>query len=315
LKKAIVTGATGFVGKWVVRELLNNGVEVIAIAREGSKKLSIFEGLSVKVVECNLNHLAKLPELISDRDIDIVYHFAWQGISDADTKDSVIQIQNLQATLDVLNAMTVMGIKAFVGAGSLHEAESQLEMMDNKVISNLGYMYKAAKIAAHYMGKAKAGDSKIKFFWPIISNTYGEGEESGRLINMVIRKVLVGESPDLSSGEQYYDFVHISDVAKAFYLIGEKGKNGSNYIIGSGYARPLKEFLSEVGRIANPNVELGFGKIKASVVNMPHETFNMTNLIEDTGFEPKVSFEEGITRTVEWIKKDINKDRKFNATF
>lgn len=305
MKKAIVTGATGFVGKWVVRELLNNGVEVIVIAREGSKKLSIFEGLSVKVVECNLNHLEKLPELILDRDIDIVYHFAWQGISDADTKDSAIQIQNLQSTLDVLNTMTVMGIKAFVGAGSLHEAESQLEMTENKVISNLGYMYKAAKIAAHYMAKAKAGDAKINFFWPVISNAYGEGEESGRLINMIIRQVLVGESPDLSSGEQYYDFVHISDVAKAFYLIGEQGKNGSNYIIGSGYARPLKEFLSEVGRIANPNVQLGFGKIKASVVNLPHETFNMTNLIEDTGFKPKVSFEEGITRTVEWIKKEI----------
>lgn len=304
MKKALVTGATGFVGKWVVKELINNGVEVIAVVREDSNKLSVLDNLAVRVIECNLNHFCNLPKLILDRDIDIIYNFAWQGVSDADIKDSIIQIQNLQATLDIIDAMITMGIKTFVGAGSLHEAEIQLEMTENKVISNLGYMYKAAKLAAHYMGKVKAGSNGIRFLWPVISNTYGEGEKSGRLINMIIRKVLLGVSPDLTPGKQNYDFVHVSDVAHAFYLIGESGRDGSNYIIGSGYAKPLREFLSEVGRIANPDITLGFGNINSNVIYLPIETFDISNLVKDTGFKPKVSFEEGISRTVEWIKKE-----------
>lgn len=62
-------------------------------------------------------------------------------------------------------------------------------MAEDKVITNCGYMYKAAKTAAHWMGKAKAGTYGIRFFWPLI-NTYGEEEQSARLVNTIIRKVL-----------------------------------------------------------------------------------------------------------------------------
>ena len=66
-------------------------------------------------------------------------------------------------------------------------------------------------------------------------------------------------------GNQYYDFVHVSDVARALILIAEKGVDGTNYTIGSGDAKPLKEFLKIVGQVANDlhggePVELGFGK-------------------------------------------------------
>src|SRR5699024_8233428 len=138
--------------------------------------------------------------------IDAVFHFAWQGVSDLDARNQAIQIQNLQSTLDLIDAMVKMSIKTFVGAGSLHEVEAIVEMQENKTISNMGYMYKSAKIAAHWMGKAKSGNVGIRFFWPLI-NTYGEGEKSTRLINTTIRKIVLGEEPALSNGNQYYDFV------------------------------------------------------------------------------------------------------------
>lgn len=305
MKKVIVTGATGFIGNWVLDELLANKVEVIVIVRRKSKNVKKLQGRVVNVIECNLDEYERLPQLIPDRDIDTIYHFAWQGISDEDIKNEDIQLMNIKATLNLIEVAHKMGISTFVGAGSLHEMESQIEMEQDKVISNLGYMYKSAKIAAHYMGKAKAGDYGIKFFWPIISNTYGEGENSGRLINTVIRKVLKGESPVLSAGKQFYDFVHISDVANAFYLIGEKGIDGTNYMIASGQAKQLREFLSIVGDMVDPSVELGFGKIQSNVVYLPLETFSINKLREDTGFEPKISFEEGIKRTIDWIKEWI----------
>ena len=229
--------------------------------------------------------------------------------SDADARNQSIQMGNLQGTLDLIDAIHEMKVGTFVGAGSLHEAESLVEMAEDKVISNMGYMYKASKMAAHWMGKAKAGSYGIRFFWPLI-NTYGEEERSARLVNTIIRKVLKGESPDLSAGTQYYDFVHVSDVAHALYLIAEKGIDGRNYVIGSGDAKPLKEFLLEVGKVANRmrgddnEILLGFGKIKANVVSLPKETFDVRSLKEDTGFEPNVSFEEGIERTAEWIREN-----------
>lgn len=308
MKKAIVTGATGFIGKFLVRELVKQNVEVIAVVRRGTKNLNTINALPVKIVECNIADYHMLPDMIADRDIDVVFHIAWQGVSDLDARNEAIQMQNLQSTLDLIDVMHIMRIGCFIGCGSMHEAESLVEMNEDKVISNLGYMYKATKTAAHWIGKAKCGTYGIRFFWPLI-NTYGEEERSARLVNTIIRKVLHGESPDLSAGNQYYDFVHVSDVARALILIAEKGVDGTNYTIGSGDAKPLKEFLKIVGQVANDlhdgePVELGFGKITSNVISLPITTFDVTKLYKDTGFKPLIPFRKGIERTARWIKED-----------
>lgn len=308
MRKVIVTGATGFIGKFLVRELISQGVETIAVVRKDTKNLGTLATLPVRITACNINNLHMLPGLVPDRDIDVVFHTAWQGVSDMDAKDPAIQMQNLQSTLDLMDAIREMGIGTFVGCGSIHEAEAAVEMSEDKVISNMGYMYKAAKTASHWMCKAKAGAFGIRFFWPLI-NTYGEEEHSARLINTLIRKIFNGISPDLSSGDQYYDFVHVTDVAKALCLIAEKGIDGTNYVIGSGTPGPLKEFLTVAGKIANElngntNIPLGIGKITDNVVFLPENTFDITSLKRDTGFKPLISFEEGVERTARWIMQD-----------
>lgn len=306
MKSAIVTGATGFIGRFLIRELIKQKVNVIAVVRPSTPNKSVLPKC-VHTVECGLDKIGTLPQLIQTRNIDALFHIAWQGVSDADACDQEIQLRNVQSVLDVIDAMYEMKIGTFVGCGSMHEAESIVEMSEDKVITNLGYMYKSAKIAAHWMGKAKAGSYGIRFFWPLI-NTYGEEETSPRLINMVIRKIFNHESPKLSAGIQYYDFVHVSDVAHALYLIAEKGVDGTNYTIGSGNAKSLKDFLTIVGRIANEvngysKIDLGFGQITNNVVSLPYEIFDIRKLVRDTGYKPEISFEEGIVRTAEWIKQ------------
>lgn len=306
MNKAIVTGATGFIGRNVVRELVEQGVHVIAMVWPDLQSASVLpEGAEAFV--CSLSEIRKLPEFIADRDIDAVFHIAWQGVSDADARNQIVQIQNLVSTLDLIDAMHEMGIKTIVGCGSMHEVEALVEMAEDKVVNNLGFMYKSAKTSAHWMGKAKAGNYGIRFFWPLI-NTYGEEERSARLVNTIIRKIFNNESPDLSAGNQFYDFVHVSDVAHALFLIAEKGVDGTNYTIGSGDAKQLKEFLKVVGKVANEingsDIPLGFGKITSNVISLPIETFDVVKLTRDTGFVPKVSFEEGIRRTALWIREN-----------
>ena len=315
MKKALVTGATGFIGRFLVRELISQGVDVIAIVREVSKNISCLTDLNVRLVKCDMPQYYSLTDKIPDRDIDAVFHIAWQGVSDLDARNEVIQLQNLKSTLDLIDVCHEMGVNTFVGCGSMHEAEGLVEMAEDKVVSNLGFMYKSAKTSAHWMGKAKCGNYGIRFFWPLI-NTYGEEEKSARLVNTIIRKIFSNETPALSAGNQYYDFVHVSDVAHALYLIADKGIDGTNYTIGSGEAKQLKEFLKVVGEVANKmnggtNIPLGFGQIISNVISLPLETFDVTKLKEDTGFEISIPFEEGIRRTAEWIRYE---DIKGNET-
>lgn len=305
MKKVMITGATGFIGSWVVKEMCRQGVEVIAVIRENANaSRNLFEN-GVRIVYCDMKNYKRLPSMVEDRDIDAIFHFAWDGVSGDRTKSSSAQVANLQATLDLIKAISEMQCGTFIGSGSLHEIESFYEMQENKPIKNLGYMYKASKLAAHWMGKALAGSLNIRFFWPVVANAYGEGEMSQRLVNSVIRSIIKGESPKLSAGKQNYDFLHIEDVSHAFYLIAEKGIDGTNYIIGSGDVKPLREYLEVVGKIANDavgkNIPLGFGEIVSNVIYLPETVFSISQLVEDTGFTPTISFEEGIRRTVDWI--------------
>ena len=305
MKKVMITGAMGFIGSWVVKEMRRQGVDVIAVIRENASIEENHFGGGVRIICCDMKNYEMLPSLVEDRDIDVIFHFAWDGVSGERTKSSSIQTANLRATLDLIKASSEMKCGTFIGSGSLHEIESFYEMQENKPIDNLGYMYKASKLAAHWMGKALAGSLNIRFFWPVVANAYGEEETSQRLVNTVIRSVLKGESPKLSAGKQNYDFLHIADVAHAFYLIAEKGINGTNYIIGSGEAKPLREYLEVVGKIANDPmgtaIPLGFGEITSNVVYLPKSVFSISQLVEDTGFSPTITFEEGIKRTVNWI--------------
>lgn len=307
MHKALVTGATGFIGKFLVRELTKQGIKTIAVVRKGTKNLDTISECGARIVECNIVDYYSLSRLVEDKDIDVLFHIAWQGVSDLDARNQDIQIQNLKSTLDLIDVAKELNISTFVGCGSMHEQEALIEIEEDKTISHLGYMYKASKTAAHWMGKAKCGNYGIRFFWPLI-NTYGEEERSARLVNTVIRKIFAGESPDLSAGTQFYDFVHVIDVAKALILIAEKGKDGANYTIGSGDAKPLKEFLKVVGKIANDmsgnDIPLGFGKIKTNVVCLPKEIFDISKLSADTGFNITIPFDEGVKRTANWIRNN-----------
>lgn len=308
MKKVLITGAAGFVGFNVFKELYYRNIEIIAVIRKKEKNINKFKKYNVKVIECDLRNIASLENKLINEKIDTIYHFAWQGVSGKERQDDEIQLMNLHATLELIDVAHKLKITTFIGAGSIHELEIINEMTQNKIINNRSLMYKSAKLSAHYMGKTKAGNLGIRFFWPIITNTYGAGEKSERLISSIIRKMLNGESIELSSGEQLYDFIYIDDLAKAFYLIGEKGVDGNNYVIGTGHPIPLYNYLKQieiyVNKVNYPHkyVKLDFGKIVENVIALPKNAFDTNLLTEDTEFIPEISFEEGIRRTIEWEK-------------
>lgn len=301
MKKAIVTGGMGFIGGWLVRELHKQGVYVIIVDKYLNNAV---DNDNTRHICCALSEMNRLPELVPDRDIDIVFHLAWQGVADADAGNYSVQLANAQAAVDLVGVAKQMQIPSFLGAGSLHEIECKIEMEAQKPICNPRFAYKAAKYAAHCLAKAKAGENGIRFLWPIITNTFGSRDRSNRLINYFIRSVQNGVSPALSAGEQIYDFIYISDLVHALYLIGEKGVNGRDYMIGSGTLRPLKQWLMEAGRTIDPKVPLGFGEIKSNVVSVPAEEFRYKSLFNDTGFLPEIPFAEGVRLTAQWLLQE-----------
>ena len=307
MKKVIVTGANGFVGSALVKELVKNDVEVLAMDMPGCNgNLPVCD--KVKFLPLALDNISGLKDLIDDRDFDCFYHFAWAGSAGAARADTKLQLQNAQWTIDCLRAAKEVGCKKFVAAGSIMEHETMAAAFASGNKPGLGYIYGSGKLVAHTMAMSVAADIGIDLVWAEITNAYGVGELSPRMVNTTIRKVIKGEEPQFTAGTQNYDFVYIDDVAKAFYLIGKNGKPFNQYLIGSSNAKPLKEFLLEMKAAIAPDLNFIFGDIPFTGINLPLEKYDCSKTEKDTGFKAQISFGEGCRRTMEWLKQvEVNK--------
>lgn len=302
MKKVIVSGANGFVGSAVVKELTAHGIEVLALVH-GTHRENLPENALVTCCPFDVTNAAELTERISDRDCDTFFHFAWAGSAGSARADVGLQLQNAKWTADCLRVAKELGCSRFVGAGSIMEIETWRAAYQPENRPGLGYIYGSGKLAAHTMCKSVAADIGTDLVWAMITNAYGAGERSPRMVNTTIRKCIRGEAPQFTAGTQNYDFVYIDDVARAFRLIGENGRPFCEYLIGSGQAKPLKEFLLEMKAAIAPDLDFIFGDIPFTGVNQPLADFDGTKTEADTGFKAEISFGEGCRRTRDWIQE------------
>jgi nucleoside-diphosphate-sugar epimerase len=300
VKSAIVTGAGGFLGRSLVRELTKNKIKVLAVSRK-----HMYVNDDAKNIILDLSELEKLTDM-TDSSWNTFYHLAWEGTSGKDRSNVKMQLKNVYYTVQAVKVAKALGCSKFVCAGSLMEKEILAAFLKKGLRPAVGHIYSSAKLSAHQMSECVAAELGISHIWGIITNAYGEGENTPRLINTTLRKIIAGEELQFTSGAQNYDFIHVQDVAKAFMLLGKKGKPFREYVIGSGSPRPLKEFLLEIKSILCPDKEFNFGDIPFDGVSLPLDTFDITPLIEDTGFKPEITFAEGITRAAKWLM-DNNK--------
>lgn len=305
MERAVITGATGFLGRWLTRELLKSGVSVTAIIRPGSVNRALLpKNPQLDIVECAMCDYRSLR--ISHSEGSVWYHLAWEGVSGADRSSLPVQLTNIQASRDAVEAAAAMDCDMFVGLGTIMEQESALVAAVDGSQPGTGYLYGGAKGYAHLLTKVDAARLGIPHIWAALTNAYGEYEWSPRFINSTLHKILRREPLEFTSGTQIYDFIHVEDAVKALILIADKGRPYYRYVIGSGQAAPLRDFVQAIGRTLAPDQTLHFGDIPYTGAQLPREAFSIESLKQDTGFQPQICFEEGLQRTIEWIKKEKN---------
>lgn len=302
IRRAVITGPTGAVGVALINELIVHGVEVVAVPREGSKRLSsIPEHPLVRVVKCSLDHYAGLPELVGEK-CDVFYHFAWDGTFGASRQDWATQAKNVAFSVDAVRVAHELGCKVFIGAGSQSEFGHVDGVLRPDMPCNPDNGYGAAKLAACEMTRAYCAHLGMRQEWCRILSLFGPGDGEHTLISQVIRKLLAHEHLSCTKGDQIWDYIYSKDAARAFRLVAERGTNGSVYCFGTGKTRTLREYIEAVRDIIDPSAQIGFGEIDYYPNQVMHLEADITNLREDTGFEPELSFEDGIRETIKSIK-------------
>lgn len=298
IKRAIVTGATGAVGVALVDELVANGVEVDVICRTQSKRISNVTQRGANVVLCDLSGLDRL----TLKGADAFFHLGWDGTLGKSRNDEKVQMKNIEYSLAAVRLAHRSGCTTFVGVGSQSEfghSDSIKRPYDSCFPDNF---YGAAKLSASYMTRTLCSQLGIKHIWCRIFSLFGAFDSDNTLIMSTIKKMLNGEKCQFTLGEQVWDYIYSKDAAAALYLAADKGNDQSIYCIASGQTRLLREYLKSLQAIVNPESEVDFGAIPYYEHQAMNLSCDISNLVKDTGWTPKLSFEEGIKDMLKTLK-------------
>jgi nucleoside-diphosphate-sugar epimerase len=311
IKKAVVTGATGAVGIALIEELLKQGIEVLAIVNPNSNRINrIPEDENLEILECGLEELDRL--FLTSKEIepayDAFFHLAWSGTIGDGRNDMFLQNRNIKYTLDAVALAKRLSCKVFLGAGSQAEYGRVEEKISSKTPTNPENGYGIAKLCAGQMSRMECEKLGIRHIWVRILSVYGPGDGEATMIISGIRRMLRGEEPEFSNGEQLWDYLYCADAGRALYLAAEKGKDKSIYPIGSGKVRPLSEYIE----LMEKEVKVTKADARALIGALPYRDkqvmylcADIDDLTKDTGFVPEVSFEDGIRKTVEWCRQMV----------
>ena len=264
MDKVIVTGGTGFVGKWLTAELTKQGIEVIVLARKHSVKEESVNGSRVRYILYDSEEYERL-KVEEQGEIDVFYHLAWGGVSAEEKNDCEIQLNNIGFSVKML--------------------------------------YGAAKTATHYMLETRARMLNIPFIWAVLPSTFGEGRRDSNIITYTIVSLLRAEKPRYGDLMQMWGFLYVAEVARALRYIGEKGITEKNYAIGSGMFKPLKNYIEAVRDIIDPTLPLGIGEVPSFSKKAFSSCVSIYDLTKDTGYIPEIGFEEGIRRTIPYYRE------------
>ena len=293
------------IGAAILNECTVRGIEAVALVRSDSeRKKRIPDSKFIKVVECGLEEIEKLPSISGDG-FDAFYHLAWADTDKNGRNDTIKQNRNVEYTLQAVRAAQKTGCGIFVGAGSQAEYGRADKPISEDFSPKPETAYGTAKLSAGKLSAELCRQFGIKHVWTRIFSVYGPNDSKATMIMYCIGKLLRKEKPLLTQCEQMWDYLYCSEAARALLLAGEKGKDGSIYNIGSGICRPLIEYVKILWNEINPELELGIGEIECSPGQIMHLCADITKLKKDTGFKPAVNFEQGIKETIKWCRENL----------
>lgn len=304
METVVITGGDGFIGSHLVRCFAENGLWVYALTIPGSPTVERIQGIhNVTVIQRDLNETDDLLNVLPKSPVAFI-HLAWSGVSPENRNSIDIQMGNVSLCLEAAKIAAKLKAQRFILPGSTMEYAYCRQEINEKACPSPQNAYGAAKISARYLCEVLCERLKLPYIYVVITGIYAADRRDNNVIYYTISELLQGRKPSLTALGQRWDYVHIDDVAQAFFLIATQGRAGAFYGIGHGDNWPLANYITQIRDAIDPRLPLGIGEVSYKDARLPSSCVDMTSLKADTGFVPRVSFEAGIKKVIESVRKE-----------
>lgn len=313
---ALVTGATGHIGRSLTNLLLQGGHVVSVLARPDSALDGLGENRErVAVVRAGLTDVTRVVAALEAARPDVVFHLGWFGVNRLDRGDERQIDVNLFGSLNLVRAARASGVQSFIGLGSQAEYGQPMGVLKEDSTTRPTSLYGATKLAVGAITLALGETSSpgdaigMRSCWIRLLATYGPFDDETHLIPSVILSLLAGRSPALTGGTQKVDYLFVDDAAKALCRLALTPTASGLFVLGSGEAHTVQEIAITIGQLVDPAIPLRFGELRDDrhqAVDLQADTSRLRSV---TGWQPSTSLIEGLRRTVSWYRDRYSRRR------
>ncbi|WP_202107733.1 NAD-dependent epimerase/dehydratase family protein [Succinivibrio dextrinosolvens] len=309
MKKAVITGATGAIGRSLINICIQNEYEVLVVVHRSSTRASDLKNINhCSVLWLDLDEYDNALEEMKKQEIDnsgydLFFHLAWKAPFGKDRDNLDLQLTNIDSTLSAVRFAKSIGCSTFVGIGSQAEYGRVDGILSPETPAYPESGYGIAKLCSSQFAKLACEQQEIQYRWCRILSVYGPYDREQTLISYALTKMLNNEDTSFSPCEQMWDYIYSDDAANAIFLVGMKGENGGIYMIGSGVIRPLKDYIKDIADITGYKKDIGFGKRPYNDKQVMFLQADVEGL-KKLGWNHNITFENGIRKYVNWLKKE-----------
>ncbi len=306
-KKALVTGANGFIGSHLVKRILELGADVSIIVRENSDLWRISSELNhIDVFKYDLTESDKLDSIVEKIKPEYIFHMAAYGV-DYRQKDYIKAVNsNIIGTINLLQAVSKTGCRKFLNTGTGMQYGKQEGIINEDCTLTPTTIYGSTKAASTIIAHQLALENDISISTMLPFGVFGENEGSHKFFPHIIISSLKNQDIDLSFCEQYRDYCYIENVLDGFLLAAQHDEIKNNiFNIASGEMHRLKDLVEMVFQHFDANCKPNYGVIPYRPNDLWNPQPDAGKIKELLGWTPRISIEEGIKRTVDWFKENL----------
>ncbi len=297
MKRVLVTGASGFIGRHSLPLLVEKGYEVYAVSSKASQEA--IEG--VHWIHFDLLGTGSMKEMVAKVSPSHLLHFAWVTTPGVLWR-SADNLKWIKASIELLEAFAEQGGKRVVFSGTCAEYDwSSSEFEEQRTSCRPLTLYGSSKLALHLILDAFAKEIGFSQAWGRIFYLYGPHEYSERFVPSVIRGLLEKQPIPCSHGNQIRDFLYVKDVANAFVTLLDSDVQGV-VNIASGIGVSLKQIIHKITTKLGDADLVRFGALESPMGDPDSLIASTTRLKDELGWRPQFSLEEGIEETISWWK-------------
>lgn len=307
-KTFLITGGYGFIGSHLVRRLLRSQAKIVILARHSSNTWRLKDVLkNVKLYEVDIRNKIQVQNIIKQIRPDYIFHLAAYGVNSAHTDYMNAIETNVLGTINIIQAAKSIDCKKIINIGSSSEYGDKAESIHEDMALTPVDIYGSSKAAATILAHQIAAENNTNLITLRPFGIFGEGEEPHKIFCYIILQVLRNRTVDLTLCNQLRDYCYVDNIIDACMLTIENNSiQNEIFNIGSGEIYPLKHYVELLFKHLQTDKRPNYGALSYRTNERRISKPNINKIKSMLSWEPRISIEEGIIKTVNWYKHNVH---------